>query len=1206
MRTLKIYKILYWIFVLSVFAGCINREEYHTQNQIMNNGLITPYCLIGEHQAHTRSLINQATTTDTILCNFLRIDESGSGIFSSDYAFTTDWRESYVSEGSIATYAQNSQNLRYVSLYPPQPYHSDNKDIKSRMVGWYPRTVDLPENAHEQTVSTQFKNFKSNMIEGTYNEEKYIGVKFTGLNGSTDIMVSDVRDGSFNSPFSSTADPANFFRFKHYLSAVKIFAKAENSSQDIGMWGQIDKVVIMGQPTSCTVLLPQDPTQNDGFAETVLWGDENAKFYITTTPIFGTFDTGNSENISAEEYPINLSGSFIEKYLGYSLIKPGDTFRLQIHMNSGIYEVNINDPDKPFLPGTLYNLHLDFKTDGTIYAFVEHEGEEIYLDLTKGEPYQTDTDGDGDTDGDDATLFKNQYSNCYIVYSNPLGTDQDPEGDATTYDGFCFDATVVGNGEGGIISEGAQFMYPRNAHITPASADILWETSPRLVTQIELIFGFVRFKVAKENDGTFKEGNAVIAVYDENKNILWSWHIWITDKPQDITYQEGSTSITILDRNLGAVFGGTPSNSTEALQTYGLYYQWGRKDPSMGPPEWDYSPINMTTAPYYDYSSEMYNTANMMRFAMPTLKDGVENPMYLIMPTLQTQTYYFNWMYEKMDFLWGYNTITGMTRKTIYDPCPYGYRVSGGELADLFAYATKISTTDSYELSDYGQTVKVPKVDTAPNDKASFFFPYSGFKGVDRGLNSLVTSWRYVGQKGDYQASTVSTYATDQEYFMHRTRIYLSKERTWSELNVGSYTGHQIEDHTNRRTAAPVRCVKNEEHNRVMAFITPDKQTIAQANNEVTLTLYAEAFGTDISSATLSIGYHMKNGDGSEGPHQEYNIEVWQNINTPQWNKTVNFDFDNLYKLDGSGNITSEKIDLSETTGQFRFVLHVKSSDNINKISSTTISLANNNIGFQKWNELDSTIFIGEPAIREVRLYGESRPTKVEMFKVKPDKSEEGPIDITANKVSENTGSSFPYDHFYSTNEVSFSDKGWNYVYFRVTYESGETVTYNTNEHHKKWFKVVGIQLGDELTTAPSDLNANYVIENVNGGYVYDNGTNMSISNTYNYSNFFKFVSSDGGYKICNVQSTDFVVITTSWNSASLNITQDVESAASVFSIGSYNNNGFLISIRPGWTTYYWNKNNNNVRASTNNNNNSRWKIRKVTIDDSGIPANPS
>ena len=88
----------------------------------------------------------------------------------------------------------------------------------------------------------------------------------------------------------------------------------------------------------------------------------------------------------------------------------------------------------------------------------------------------------------------------------------------------------------------------------------------------------------------------------------------------------------------------------------------------MGPPEWDYSPINMTTAPYYDYSSEMYNTANMMRFAMPTLKDGVENPMYLIMPTLQTQTYYFNWMYEKMDFLWGYNTITGMTRKTIYDP----------------------------------------------------------------------------------------------------------------------------------------------------------------------------------------------------------------------------------------------------------------------------------------------------------------------------------------------------------------------------------------------------------------------------------------------------------------------------------------------------------------------------------------------------------
>ena len=159
-------------------------------------------------------------------------------------------------------------------------------------------------------------------------------------------------------------------------------------------------------------------------------------------------------------------------------------------------------------------------------------------------------------------------------------------------------------------------------------------------------------------------------MYDSEKRILWSWHIWITDKPVEISYKEGDTEITILDRNLGATKA-IWTGENDALETYGLYYQWGRKDPSMGPPAWNYSPINMITAPYYDYSSEEKNAAEVMRFAAPTLKDAVENPMYLILPTALTQTYYFNWLYEKIDFLWGNSATSGKTHKTIYDPCPY-------------------------------------------------------------------------------------------------------------------------------------------------------------------------------------------------------------------------------------------------------------------------------------------------------------------------------------------------------------------------------------------------------------------------------------------------------------------------------------------------------------------------------------------------------
>ena len=1159
---------------LSIVAGCTSREDY----QLYNNGLISPYCIIGSHNAVTKSLINQSTITDTILCNFIRIDNPTE---------PTDWKEAYVSEGSIATYTQNNTYRRHVSLYPPQPYDELNPNNESRMVGWYPRTVDLPENAHEQTVSTKLSNFTSTMIEATYEDEQYIGIKFTGLNGSTDVMVSDVKDGSFNLPFAP-------FTFKHHLSAVKVYAKAINSSQDMGMWGKIDKVIIMGQPTSCTVLLPQTESNADNI---VLWGDENAKFPITTTPIFGTYDTDNSENISAEKYPIELSCSSIEKYLGYSLIQPGNDLRMQIHTSSGVYEVNI---ENPFNPGKIYEIHMNFQTDGTIMVYLENEGDERYLDLSRGEEYQADTDGDGDIDGDDSNLFKNKYANCYMVYSDPTGTDQDPEGTATSYDGFCFDATVIGNGETGIISEGAQYMYPTDSNIAPFSADILWETSPRLITQVELIFGFVRFKVAKE-DGTFKEGNAIIAVYDENKNILWSWHIWITDKPNEITYREGETSketsITILDRNVGATFGGIPTNGDQALESYGLYYQWGRKDPSMGPPEWDYTPINMTTAPYYDYSSETFNTANVMRFAHPTLKDAVENPLYILMPTSQTQTYYFNWMYEKMDFLWGYNSTTGMTRKTIYDPCPYGYRVSGGEIADLFAYATSISATTSYDRSDYGQTVKVP-IESGSAQKTSIFFPYTGFKGVDRGLNSLVASWKYVGQKGDYQASTVSTYASDEEYFMHRTRIYISKERQWSELNVGSYTGYQIEDHTNRRTAAPVRCVKNEEHSRIMAFVTPDKYTISTSNPVVNLDLYAEAYGTTLQSATLTIGYHMKNDDGSEGDHSEKPILYIPDISTEsKWNRTVEC---NISELLG--------VDLTKTTGTFRFVLHVKSADNINKISSTSISLSNNHIGFETWNQTDSTVFIGEPISKQVRIYGDSKPTKVEMFKHKPDETEEGPIDITSN-LSVVSGSVYAFDYLCSTNGLSFDDKGWNYVYFQVTYESGETVTYNTDKRHKKWFKAVGISLSGPITTASFDTNKSYIIKNSSnstGGYLFDNGSSMNTNTVdgYDYSHMFRIIRSGSGYKIYNISTSDYVTQSRNGSRRTLNITQKAESSATVFTIESpnnnnNNNNGFLIYN----SNYYWYRNNNIVTISNSDSGDTRrWLIYEVTEDTSGIP----
>ena len=70
-----------------------------------------------------------------------------------------------------------------------------------------------------------------------------------------------------------------------------------------------------------------------------------------------------------------------------------------------------------------------------------------------------------------------------------------------------------------------------------ASASILWETfgTDTAPEPSDLISGFC-YKdgyIAFQTADTFKKGTAVIAANDADGNILWSWHIWLTDQPQE-------------------------------------------------------------------------------------------------------------------------------------------------------------------------------------------------------------------------------------------------------------------------------------------------------------------------------------------------------------------------------------------------------------------------------------------------------------------------------------------------------------------------------------------------------------------------------------------------------------------------------------------------------------------------------------------------
>lgn len=1166
--------ILFVVLACISFGGC-NKFDNDFPDNLNRENLITPYCKLESNSLGayvsgimgTKALVNADTPVEDMLGNFLVIDQNSYNLDE----YITNWSESYISESIISTIPDPDNKLRTISLQPERPYTTSNQDYTSRMVGWYPRTYNLPEISDDKYTITKFKDCGNTyVLDG---ENKTVSVKFTGLDGSKDVMVSDIREASFNNPFNTI----NSFTFKHYLSAVRVFAKAENSSQDLGLWGDITKVVVINQPSSCEINLPQTVNKWSDSTE-VIWGTENVKNSLIKSAIFGEKDINNPENLVAED-TVKISGSLVDKYLGYSLIKPNSQLWLQVHTKAGVYEVKL-DPEiegnSVFNAGYIYDIHLNFKADGTISAFLLNEGSSKFYDLTTGRIYSSD----------DASTFQYHYSNCYIINSNS----------SESYDGFCFDATIVGNGEAGVLSFGAQSFYPENVHISPRSVGLLWETSPDLISQIELLFGYVRFKVAKKS-GTYKEGNAVIAVYGEDGSILWSWHIWITDTPQDLTYTEGTTKITVLDRNLGATaakWEGSDQSSGSLLETYGLYYQWGRKDPSMGPPSADYHPINMITAPYYDYASTKKDAAEVLRLAEPTLRDAVENPMYLIMPTGLTQTYYFNWLYEKIDFLWGYDRESGTnSHKTIYDPCPYGYKVSGGELGDLFAYAKTIN--NAYTYSDNGQIITLNSND--------FYFPYTGYKGVDRGLNSLVSSWKYVGEKADYQSAVVSVYTADKDYYMHRGRNYLSKENAWSEVNVGDYTGHQIEDHTNRRTAAPVRCVKNENHNRVSAFITPDKYTIASGSDDVTFTLYAQSFGGNISSVTLTVGYHLAGHTGTSD-HKDYVLYDSKNDGTfaatsKTWGKNFTFNFNSA-----PFNTDETNIDAGKTTGDFRFVLQVKTTDNINKISSTTIVLAKNTVDFSVDNWDANEVLVGQPVNKQFRIFGDSRPQQVEMEIYDPSGTPVSTVDITS-ALRPVDGSSYTFDYLCSTAGLSFATKGWNNVVFKVTFESGEILTTEA-----KYFKVGGLVAVP--ITSKNQLNTTdyYLIQNqLSLGYVYDAGAKLKTSASYDYSNLFRLDGSNGAFKVINVLTSAYPIVDAWANNIDVKTTT-TGSERDICTF-DYSSEHFTISMSPRYgASKYWrfySTYSDYIHPFSDAKDNTKWwNIYRVTYDYEGIPASPT
>ena len=113
-------------------------------------------------------------------------------------------------------------------------------------------------------------------------------------------------------------------------------------------------------------------------------------------------------------------------------------------------------------------------------------------------------------------------------------------------------------------------------------AELLWEsygtdeaiTGGDLIAHVSYEDGMITFMTAE----TFREGNAVIAAKDADGDMLWCWHIWMTDQPKTVAVRGSKDNYRVMDRNVGAT-GATLVESN----IFGLYYYRRSNQPFIGP-----------------------------------------------------------------------------------------------------------------------------------------------------------------------------------------------------------------------------------------------------------------------------------------------------------------------------------------------------------------------------------------------------------------------------------------------------------------------------------------------------------------------------------------------------------------------------------------------------------------------------------------------
>ena len=321
-------------------------------------------------------------------------------------------------------------------------------------------------------------------------------------------------------------------------------------------------------------------------------------------------------------------------------------------------------------------------------------------------------------------------SNCYLVH--PSSTAAVSFSFPVSRVNECWGSATYGN-------NGAYVIGTTDTWV----ATVIWQDVSGLVTLTKSTGTGPYAAITLQVPAGASPGNAVIGIQKTSGTgiglNLWSWHIWVTSYDAS-TNNVAYNGQTWMDRNLGAT-------DNKGTASYGLFYQWGRKDP---------------------FQRQGYNAVTHDPGTGNNLTLSIQNPIiFYYAGNASICDWYASSISYQNNNLWS-------STKTLYDPCPSGWKVPANG-----SWSTLTTSNFTSAASTYGFTY---------TGSPSFFYPYNGNLPYTGNANGGIGNLNVAGL---YWSSTYSSSYASFLFF-------------YSDYVYPSYSSEGY-----RGTGCGVRCVQD-------------------------------------------------------------------------------------------------------------------------------------------------------------------------------------------------------------------------------------------------------------------------------------------------------------------------------------------------------------------------------------------------------------